>query len=654
MRLLISLCAVCGLATAGSPAYQISATDPGPWPAILSSVGLIPASGGPANLFIVRAGTSDPPQAWIQKIEAGAIVVLEGESDLANSLGFKAGPQHVLVRSIVDIHAPKLPIVWEKPVELRRFEIPKEAVVFATERWEGAPVVAAVRRGTGAALWIAASPGTQGYERFPYLLQALRDLGWKPPFESRRLWAFFDSAYRSRVDLDYFAARWRKSGIAALQVAAWHYFEPSPDSDDYLRRLIAACHRNGILVYAWLELPHVSEKFWADHPEWREKTAILQDAKLDWRKLINLDNRQSFAAVRTGVAALLDRFDWDGVNLAELYFESLEGAANPARFTPMNDDFRREFQAAKGFDPIGLFQSATPDPKQLRIFLDYRAGISRRRQIEWMDVIESVRAGKPDLDLVLTQVDDRFATGMRDSIGADAGRVLPLLDQRDFTYLIEDPATVWNLGPARYPEIARRYAPLTDRADKLAIDINIVERYQDVYPTKQQTGTELFQLVHLAAAAFPQVALYFENSILQPDLPLLAAAAASVDKVTQSGSKLTIESRFGVALPWQGPATVNGHPWPVRDAGELWLPAGVQTIEPGGKDTAVHILDFNGNLRTARADASGLDFSYQSNARAIAILDFQPKRAEIDGLELKLPPSNVLILPRGQHLVVVE
>ena len=63
---------------------------------------------------------------------------------------------------------------------------------------------------------------------------------------------------------------------------------------------------------------------------------------------------------------------------------------------------------------------------------------------------------------------------------------------------IESPS-VWNLGPQRYPEIARRYQPLTKRADKLAIDINIVDRYQDVYPTKQQTGSELFELVHLAS-----------------------------------------------------------------------------------------------------------------------------------------------------------
>ena len=46
-------------------------------------------------------------------------------------------------------------------------------------------------------------------------------------------------------------------------------------------------------------------------------------------------------------------------------------------------------------------------------------------QEEWIGEIEKVRATRPDLDLVLTHVDDRFDTGMKDAIGADAGRVLP-------------------------------------------------------------------------------------------------------------------------------------------------------------------------------------------------------------------------------------
>ena len=171
------------------------------------------------------------------------------------------------------------------------------------------------------------------------------------------------------------------------------------------------------------------------------------------------------------------------------------------------------------------------DAASLRQFLDFRAGLARRMQEDWLDTVESFRQFRPDLDIVLTHVDDRFDTGMKDSIGADAARVLPLLDQHSFSFLIEDPATVWNLGPQRYPEIAKRYRPLTTHTDKLAIDINIVDRYQDVYPTKQQTGTELFELVHLASTAFPRVALYFENSILKPDLGMLAASSAVVTQI---------------------------------------------------------------------------------------------------------------------------
>ena len=159
-----------------------------------------------------------------------------------------------------------------------------------------------------------------------------------------------------------------------------------------------------------------------------------------------------------------------------------------------------------------------------------------------MEQIGALRGVRPNLDLALTHVDDRFDTGMRDAIGADAARVLPLVAEHDFTFLIEDPATVWHLGPQRYPEIARRYQPLTGRADKLAIDINVVDRYQDVYPTKQQTGTELFELVHLAAGAFSRVALYFENSILAPG-PEVPAGGVRGRAARRAGG-LEVDSRL--------------------------------------------------------------------------------------------------------------
>src|SRR5262249_13386320 len=205
-----------------------------------------------------------------------------------------------------------------------------------------------------------------------------------------------------------------------------------------------------------------------------------------------------------------------------------------------------------------------------RKFLDFRAGLARRMQEEWLGVLEAARRSKPDLDLVLTHVDDRLDAGMRDAIGADAAGVLPLLDSHSFTFLIEDPATVWNQGPDRYSALADRYHALTPRRDKLAIDLNVVERYQNVYPTKQQTGTELFQLVHQASHSFPRVALYFENSLLPPDLKLLPSAAAAVTRVERVGPKLVVDSRFGVGVPWKGAAKVDGQPWPVHDGDTLW------------------------------------------------------------------------------------
>src|SRR5664279_3366687 len=375
---------------AGQPYFSVLSEDAGAWPAILSSVGFQRKPAGVSRIFVARTGASASVE-WRARVERGAVLILEGESSLADLFGFRRSRKDpVRVQSLTDVHRPELQIVWQAGLELPLFEVPEGAQVFARERWSGAPLTAGMKVGTGAILWVAAPPGERGYERFPYLLNALADLGLDPPFRSNRLWAFFDSAYRSRVDVDYFAARWRKAGIAALHVAAWHNFEPDPEGDAYLTKLIEACHREGILVYAWFELPHVSEKFWADHPAWREQTAMQQDAQLDWRKLMNLRNRDCFRAVAQGVDGLLGRFDWDGANLAELYFESLEGMANPSRFTPMNADVRALFQQEAGFDPLDLF-GARADEASRRMFLDFRAGLARRMQEEWIAELDRTR-----------------------------------------------------------------------------------------------------------------------------------------------------------------------------------------------------------------------------------------------------------------------
>jgi hypothetical protein len=640
-----------------SGTFAVLGPRDGSWPAVLSSVGHVAASPQQADIVVAPPGT--PAAAdWRPRVQNGTALILEGASPLAESFGFHPRRETVSVIHVVDVHNPDLPIVWNKSSEMPRFDLPEQARIFAKDRWTGSPLIAGMRVGSGAVLWVAANPGPGGYERFPYLMQALADLGFAPVFRSSRLWAFFDYSYRSRADADYLAERWRKAGIAALHVAAWHFYDTDAERDAYLKRLIDACHRHGILVYAWLELPHVSEKFWTDHPKWREKTAVLQDAQLDWRKLMNLQNADCAAAVREGLKKMTERFDWDGVNLAELYFESLEGASNPARFTPMNDTVRAAFRDQAGWDPIGIWGEHN-DLASLRQFLDYRAGLAQRMQEDWLKTVEAFRAFRPDLDVVLTHVDDRFDAGMKDSIGADAARVLPLLNTHSFSFLIEDPATVWNRGPQRYPEIAKRYQPLTPHTEKLAIDLNIVDRYQDVYPTKQQTGTELFELVHLASSAFSRVALYCENSILKPDLPLLSASASTVTRYTKDGRRITVESPVDFEMTWAGDgALVDGKPWPVLGSGAIRLPSGLHALEPVLRRESILLTDLNATLRSAATESGRrIAFEYSSDSRAIARFDHRPARLEVDGAVF--PAACVessdcaVLLPHGAHRVVV-
>lgn len=581
------------------------------------------------TLLLILASGAPASGGWRRVLEAvgmdpARVVVLEGDSVAARAAGFVPTGAKVEVRSVTDTFLPSLRIVWEKPLTVPRFSVPPQAAVFTRERWTGAPLAAGYRDGGIAVFWTAASIGEKGYERYPYLAQALVELGLAPLVEARGLWAFFDSSYRLRADPEYLADRWRRAGIGALHVAAWHYWEPDGGRDSWLRSLIGACHRRAIHVYAWLEFPHVSEAFWEAHPEWREKTATGQDAHLDWRKLMNLAEPDCARAVEEGLRGLLRRFEWDGVNLAELYFESLEGYLNPARFTPFNDRVRAEYRAETGVDPADFYDPSSRfyhvrDAGPMRRFLDYRARLAHRLQVEWLERARRLSEESGGLDLVLTHVDDRFDTTIRDNLGADAAALLPEAARFGAAFLVEDPATIWNLGPERYAELARRYAPILPAGVRLGADINIVERYQDVYPTKQQTGGELFQLLHWAAKSFPQVALYFENSILAPDWGLVGAAAAAAQVRLTGGGALDVESAAPAALRWDGCASLDGQPWPIRSHGRLLVPAGKHRVTACAEPVVPVLEDFSGQvLKLDQVD--GLwRLEYESRTRAIAI-----------------------------------
>jgi hypothetical protein len=235
------------VSSAGQAAtFAVQAANPQPWERIFNSVGIKPAKAFEATVVVASANSPYD----VAGLKPGHILIIEGEGPLTTQLGITMEADSIDVRQIRDEHSPRTEIIWEKTETVRRTTAGPGVEVFARERWSGAPVIAGKSQGRSAVLWVATSPGEDGTERYPYLLQALADLGLDFPARTTELWAFFDSSYRIRADVDYLARRWRRAGVGVLHVAAWHNMEPDAEHDRYLRDLLTACHRNGILAYA--------------------------------------------------------------------------------------------------------------------------------------------------------------------------------------------------------------------------------------------------------------------------------------------------------------------------------------------------------------------------------------------------------------------
>jgi hypothetical protein len=165
--------------------------------------------------------------------------------------------------------------------------------------------------------------------------------------------------------------------------------------------------------------------------------------------------------------------------------------------------------------------------------------------------------------------------------------------------------------------------------------------------------------------AFPQVALYFENSILKPDLPLLGAASAAVSSYAVSAGtararpRTSLTSASDLDLAWSSPgALVDGKPWPLVTGTSVRLPAGAHTVEPAVRREILPIADLNATLRTASLDGGRTRFRYAASSRAIVRFGRKPARMELDARPFPVTclerTDCVILLPRGEHDIAVQ
>ncbi len=627
-------------------------------------------------------------------IERGGRAVLEGRSDLAQRLGFSFNGRRASVSSARDLLFPDVEINWSRVAEMERFEPPPVSANLIEDRNSQLPIGVVSRVGEGFVIYLAADFDPQtglGYARYPYLFQHLAQrFGAVSAVTASGAEFYFDPGFREQAPIERLVASWHRDGIRAIYAAAWHFYPKwSYDYD----RLIRLCHERGIAVYAWLELPQVSEKFWDEHPEWREKTATGLDGKVGWRRMMNLANDNCRAATLDFISGLIAAHDWDGVNIAELCFDTSDGLRDAAGYVPMNEDVRARFEAESGFDPRLLFDSRSPYYWQKNAMAEARWSAFRSRLLrDWLTTVLE-RVGKfkvhRQLDVICTVLDSLHSPRVIEKTGANARDAIELMDHFAFTLQVEDPAEAWGNSPVRYREFGETYRKLVRDPSRLMFDINVVpDRSHDIAPTDLLSGTELALAASAAAAAGNgRVALYSESSLLPEDratLPVVLGSSVRVSGLTNGGTappdsalpvrivttktvRLSLLSEPSGLLP-----VLDGELWQCGTNGQVILPAGEHHLggtlrHPSWTDRLLTSRVAPGRLKDITAEIGsvanrqlGVAIDYSSPRRAWATVAREPRGVYIDGRAVSHPLIShgggewVVELPAGNHRVEID
>ena len=638
---------------------------------------------GRHNLVIVPYAAADvltasQVQAITSFVATGGNLITDFRNDLATALGVRFADATVLVERVRDRLFPEEPLRWRAGEVMNRFETEDRDEVLAVDDVTDTPVAVGRPYGDGRMILFGTRfdpASTGGFSRFPYLAHDVeRFFGLTPLVRREQLEMYFDPGFRHTVSVEQLVSRWAASGIRIIHVGGWHEYPRY--TYDYAR-LIRVAHANGILVYAWLEPPQVSQKFWQDHPEWREKNFKGEDVRPSWRYPVALTDPGCRAAALDFYRKLLVAYDWDGVNVGELYFEAGRGMREPELMTPMHRSARVEFRSQDGFDPIELFEPGSPrfwrrDPAALAAFTRYRVAKLVELHDALLSLVDSVAAARPGFQAVVTVLDSLSAPELTSYLGVDARRVAALRTRHRFELQVEDPQSMWSDDPRRYQALAARYAGLADTGS-FALDLNILsfrgENVVTPFPTRIQTGTESSWLLASAALGAPRVAIYSESSINQQDLAFLPSAYAARTRVERIADGWAIRTPTPIVLQLATDVqeiSLEGQRMRTIGRGRFLLPVGsyevhqprarLEALQPEAPES--HLLSITGDLLFERSSQRSVEFGYRSATRCIVTLARQPFALFVDGRETRFEALHgdgceALLLPPGEHTALL-
>jgi hypothetical protein len=617
----------------------------------------------------------------LQFVQAGGNVIADGKNGLAEEMGIKYATSGIKVERMRDRLYPEDALVPKYTEIMTRFDLNNDDEVFCVDDRTDIPVVIGRNYGKGKLLFfgIRFDPiSTAGYSRFPYIMEYVRTyFHLQPILRRENLEVYFDDGYRHNISIEDLVKRWTTAGVRVVHVVGWHQYKNW--TYDY-GRLIRLCHANSILVYAWLDPPQISEKFWKDNPKWQELNYRGEAVRPSWRYPVALTDTACLAKVKEDFKEFLLKYDWDGVNLAELYFEAgVDGPRDSLNMTPMHPSFRNLFKKKEGFDPASLFNPGSAyywrnNPSAWREYEDYRVEVLTDLHEELLSVMEEVRRLRPYFDVVITAMDNLGSPELRRNHGVDILKIMDLKKRFHFTLQVEDPQTEWSKDPRRYYQIAKQYRAHMKPGDQLMLDLNILqfreEKKPTMFPTLIQTGIECYQLINSAATAADRVGIYSESSVRPQDLRMLSFASSSRAEHHHVDGKLIINAPFPLVLelPKQYTALITSTGERITsDRGMYFLPTGEHILTPEihsdqtfytTPPTIGRLLTLSGELMNLTNSSRSISFSYQSSSRCYAAFSHRPYTVLIDGKETDIPILEghrrySIVLPEGEHDAIV-
>jgi hypothetical protein len=354
---------------------------------------------------------------------------------------------------------------------------------------------------------------------------------------------------------------------------------------------------------------------------------------------MNLQDPQCLKAVLKDMESFLREYEWDGVNVGELTFESLEGPENQETFTPFNAQARHEFQSLYQFDPLELFNPKSehfwPEHEEgMQQFFAYRRDVNTRLLKTFLEALERLNVNhKLHWDIVVTMLDALQHPELSDYLGIDVNRTVALVNQNNATLQVEDPSQDWSKPPDRYIALGERYKQVPLRKPFM-IDINVLSVHpsnQKGFATAQPTGVEVVQLWRAASSQSSRVCLYAESTVHEQDWEIMPYAMAADTDLRREGDNWVIHTPQTIRLDVGATSRrfqLDNQPWYCNDKGSVWIPKGDHTLtfsrlqKPwfDTTDLETHLLSISGELLGNQKVSLGLEIFYESPNRCAMML----------------------------------